>query len=212
VWRFVAIRLTLALLGSATLALTFASAIVSGIAPVIELLTEGVQPDKAVHVAMSSAKRQDGAQAVDVRTFLLKPLHLGNGVHLRSGSWLPITSLDADHLLVPAVIVWTVVLGWPVPDLRRRAWSLAFGLIASFGVTVGAAALLIAGKIDILVIQGAEQVKVQIPETALVWTAMLLEVGGIWVIAATISVFWMTALSSPRVVQTQGVYPEPLRG
>lgn len=202
----------LALLGSATLALTFTGAVVSGVAPVIELLAEGVQPDKAVHVAMSSAKRQDGAQAVDVRTFLLKPLHLGNGVHLRSGSWLPITSVDAHHLLVPAVIVWTVVLGWPVPDLRRRAWSLAFALIASFGVTVGAAALLIAGKIDILIIQGAEQVKVQIPETALVWTAILLEVGGTWVIAATISILWMTALSSPRVVQTQGVYPEPLRG
>lgn len=216
-WQRILLRLTLALGVTTAIGWCFGSTLVDYASPLVRALVEGLQPNNAVFLTVSPTARQDGSKALDIKTFLVNRVHLGNGVFLRSGSWLPSMTVDANHLVVPAIIVWTIVLGWPMRDRRTRIRSLVFALMASLCVSIIVAAVLIAGKIDILILEGAEKAHLKASETLLIWATIFFEVGGSWVVAFAVSVFGIsrlikgaTRISNERREPT--CYPEPFRG
>lgn len=170
-WAYV-VRLGLAWASCTFIAHYSAGALVSTVAPAISLVSEFIQPDIAINLSVSP---DDGT--VDIRTFLLRPIRLSNTVSLRGHSKLPKTSVDSNHIVVPVVIILTILLGLPSKSWFRKALWIAKGVVASLGLMILNAGVLVSGKIDILILEAYERAGLDKDQSSLIWTVILLETG-----------------------------------
>lgn len=148
------------------------SFLVTQLAPAISFVSEAIHSATAITLVV-----QPEENAVEVRTFLLKPVRLSDSLFLRGHSRLPITSVSSNHLVVPAAIILTILLALPAPSLKAKAKILLVGGTTALLVMVLNAGVLVAGKIDIVFLEAYLKAGLDHDQSGLVWLVTLLETG-----------------------------------
>lgn len=154
------------------------NSLVGQVAPAIAFVSEMIHPATAIHLVV----KPEGNE-VEIKTFLLRPMRLSNTLSLRGHSRLPATTVNSNHLVVPAVIILTILLALPAPSRSAKALALLLGTAAALLVLVLNAGLLVAGKIDIVFLEAYLRAGLDKEQSGLIWLVILLETGVTWAFA-----------------------------
>lgn len=146
--------------------------LVMHLAPAIAFVSETIHSATAITLVVRPEENE-----VEVRTFLLRPVRLSDSLFLRGHSRLPVTGVSSNHLVVPAAIILTILLALPAPSLKAKVKVLLVGGVTALLVTVLNAGVLVAGKIDIVLLEAYLKAGLDQDQSGLIWLVILLETG-----------------------------------
>lgn len=146
--------------------------LIAQLAPAAAFVSEAIHTATAITLVV---RPEDNA--VEIRTFLLKPVRLSDSLFLRGHSRLPVASVTSNHLVVPASIILTILLALPAPSIKAKAKILIVGGATALLVTVLNAGVLIAGKIDIVFLEAYMNAGLNHEQSSLIGLVILLETG-----------------------------------
>lgn len=190
-WRY-AVRFSLAWVFCIYFAHVAGNALVSQLAPAMAFVSETIHSATAITLVV-----QPEDNAVEVRTFLLAPVRLSASLSLRGHSRLPVTSVSSNHLVVPAAIILTILLALPAPSLKAKTKVLVVGGATALLVTVLNAGVLVAGKIDIVLLEAYLKAGIDHEQSGLIWLVILLETGVTSALAVGIALLLHNVVTIP---------------
>lgn len=147
--------------------------------PLMTLVIEALQPKI---IAFTTICAIDGRPAVCVVAKLAQPIPLNHVLALARLSILPMVHVHLTYVWMPSVALLSVVLGWPARHPReflRRLPLLAVSVMLLLCLDV---AVQLAAQIDMLVDTAAERRGIRLAQTLLIWTDVVLETGGTWLL------------------------------
>lgn len=101
---------------------------------------------------------------------------------------------------MPAVIAITVSLALPTASLKDGFKSTLVTLTAAVLLVVITSGILIAGKVQIVIAEGYLQAGLPAPQSPLIWTVIVMESGGTWLLSIVVglSMYWFMSHRWPQ--------------
>lgn len=196
------LRLLAAWLTCTLVVYLFASPIVKFLLPAIAFVAGLIQQDAIALLNIKDQVSSDllGVGDLVIRPFLLDSIHLSGALAMRGHSWLPSSFVDSNHILVPAVIAITVSLALPTASLKDGFKSTLVTLTAAVLLVVITSGILIAGKVQIVIAEGYLQAGLPAPQSPLIWTVIVMESGGTWLLSIVVglSMYWFMSHRWPQ--------------
>ena len=127
-----------------------------------------------------TAQLSDGGQA-------LAPLGIYNGAQIKA-------AIHLEHMLLPVVLMYTVLAAWPQPDWRRRTVVMLAGVPGALLALALTTPFLMAGKIEMLLLERAAAMGVPRAEPGLLRWMLFTEGGGRWLLAIVLALVIIVAI------------------
>jgi len=136
--------------------------------------------------------------AITMKPVTLQPIALTGDFVIPAEARLPASSTNLDHSLLPIVILLTALLGWPARNAREfvlRASLALPGLVLTMACT---APLLLAGKLQMQLMQVIQALGASPPSTSLVTAMLFMESGGRWLLPIVCATMCIALAARPR--------------
>ena len=127
-----------------------------------------------------TAQLFDGGQS-------LAPLDIYNGAQIKA-------AIHLEHMLLPVVLLYTVLGAWPQPDWRRRMVVMLAGVPGALVTLALTTPFLLAGKIEMLLLERAAAMGVPRAEPGLLRWMLFTEGGGRWLLAIVLALVIIVAI------------------
>lgn len=115
-----------------------------------------------------------------------EPIYVHHNLTVHPGAKMT-AKIDVLHVLVPQVLLFTVLFVWPVGSWRERLRLLAMGLPASLAIAGLTVPFLLAGKIDVMLIEDARRAGEDYGTHFLAGWMVVSESGGRWLLPLLIA-------------------------
>lgn len=122
-----------------------------------------------------------GGDQLFMTAYVTQEVYINGALTLNPGATLAV-GIDALHVLVPPVILFTALLAWPVGSRRERMLLMVFGVPAAFIVSGLTVPFLLAGKIEMMLMDYAAHAGENRGTPWLVYWMIFGESGGRWLI------------------------------
>jgi len=113
--------------------------------------------------------------------YVNEPIYIHDNLTLNPGAKMT-AQADLMHVLVPQILLFTVLCVWPVGSWRERLTLLAMGLPASLAIAGLTVPFLLAGKIDVMLIEDARRAGEDYGTHFLAGWMVVSESGGRWLL------------------------------
>lgn len=167
-------------LGLSVLVLTQGSALLAWTLPFQSALIEALQPN---HVAILTITEEGSLPVIQLSPLTVHDRQLSPRHWVPAQTRLPTLRTDIGHALVPFVVLMTVLISWPA--VNPREWMLRVLAALPWSVVMLAltSPVLLAGRLEILLIDAGASVGVTLQQSFLVTLTLFMEIGGRWLIA-----------------------------
>jgi len=133
------------------------------------------------YIPVLKYRREAEGERLIMTALVTRPIYVQEKLALPRGAFIDV-SIDALHILVPFVILFTLLVAWPVASLRQRARLFAAGLAAALGVSMLTTPALLAGRFDLMLIEYAAQAGMKYDTPGVVYWMIFCESGGLWLL------------------------------
>lgn len=158
--------------------------------PFQSIVIELLQPN---FIALLSISDPAGVPKIRLEPFSIHTVQLGPRHLIAAQSRLSELSTHLDHTMVPFVLFLTGVLAWPFKSARELLTRLLVSLPLLVIMLALTAPVLLAGKLDMLLLDAGEYVGVSMEPSFLVHLTIFMEAGGRWlvpIVAAISCILW----------------------
>lgn len=185
----IALRIALAAISSLVVAQLTGHAVADVLLMPLALITDTLSEAYTAQLSWAPGSRDmvritaqlfDGAQA-------LAPLGIYNGAQIKA-------AIHLEHMLLPVVLLYTVLGAWPQPDWRRRMVVMLAGVPGALLALALTAPFLLAGKIEMLLLERAAAMGVPRAEPGLLRWMLFTEGGGRWLLAIVLALVIIVAI------------------
>jgi len=156
------------------------SRLVVSVGPVIELAVEQLMPGFVTSI--SRVSRDEGAGDVAMQLQAMRPLRIADDYWVTP--WVKVEErINAGHDLVPAIILFAVLLAWPYRRIGDAARALCLGLLVAVGLITWMTSVHFAGLFEISLQRVAAQYRQARPQPLFLAQMIFFESGGQWLLA-----------------------------
>jgi len=191
-WGGVVVRTAVAWAILTVAGLFWGRGLVELLAPLLSIVADAI--DSAYLPILDVRDMTDGLQLF-MTAHVLHPLWVHDGLTLNPGATMT-AGVSVLHILVPLVIQFTALWAWPASGWRERLLFVASGLPMALLVLSLTIPFLLAGKIDMLLIDYAAQGGEIRNHTLLLNWMIFGESGAIWLIPLIAATLCVTAVRS----------------
>lgn len=171
--RLIAVWLVLSAAGT-----LFGPQILRPALPMLAWIAQALMPG---HAARIDIQQQDGEAMLVLSLTTLREIPVALGVFIPPGKVIPASS-HVLHNLVPAVILWSVLIAWPVRRLAERARLMLLGVAATLAILAATTPFVLAGLVETSFQDLADQLGTARAEPWFLTWMIFLESGGRWLL------------------------------
>lgn len=156
--------------------------------PLYRLAVDALMPYFAAQLRV--VEPAEGARQIQMLATVIRPLPLTPEVTVPVGRQVP-ASITVLHSMVPAVVLMTLALAWPVHSASRLLVRATLALVASLVVLLLVNPAHMVGNLEIGLQGAIEQMGGDRPEPWVIRWMLLMEGGGRWalaIVAATLCI------------------------
>lgn len=183
-------RIVLAWALSSAVGLLAGRYIVGLIIPLLTLASDAISP----YTTLIEYDRGVEGDRVSITAYVTRPIYVHHALTLNPGVTMT-AAIDAGHVLVPLVILFTALWAPPVVRRRDRARLVVLGLPAACIVLCLTIPFVLIGKIEMMLIEDAAKAG-ELHSSLLVDWMIFGESGGIWLMPLVAAVLCAQSLPS----------------
>lgn len=173
----IALRLVLAWAGLSLLCAWLGRDAVSLLLPLLTGVSDSISNEFSTLLEWG---RENPRMLIIVATFdhplaTIQALHINSGATVRAGT-------NVEHIFVPVVILFTVLIGWPAANLKHRLLLVVSGVPLTVVSVLLTSPFLLVGKVETLLQTRADAFGVLRAEPFYLHWMLFTEAGGRWLI------------------------------
>ena len=135
----------------------------------------------------------DGGGLLQLTAYVVKKIYLASNNIIFPGSKMTAT-IDVMHILVPMTILFSLLLAWPLNNWKAKLLVLFSGIPVTFAILGMTAPVLLAGKLDVMLLERAAASGVKNPEPFTVTWMIFTESGGDWLLPIAAAIICIYAV------------------
>lgn len=155
-----------------------AAALIKLLVPFLTLINEILAGD---YTPLLDLRTVDDEVQLTLTAYFNLPVYVHSGLTLQPGAKIT-AETGVLHCLVPLTLLFTALSAWPAPTPSARVRYLGGGMLMAFPVLALTIPIVLAGKVEMLLVGHAAQAGEVYPHTFLLDWMLFNESGGIWLI------------------------------
>jgi hypothetical protein len=160
-------------------------ALITALLPYFDIVIRLLQSDFVASLRIAEVK---GQWMIQMTPFLLRAVPLTDQLALRSFVELPPFFVGVTHALVPVVLLIAAIASWPFASYRDAITRVVLAIVSVPLVLASTTPLLLAGRLQMWIIELAMQHGAGSREPALVTAMIFMESGGRWLLPLMLAV------------------------
>lgn len=193
------LRLLLAWLLTGALLFFFARPLIAPLQPLVLAVLQAVHPQYDYQLSLQDSK---GSLALLATATVREPIALTDIVHVEAGHVFE-QGGRVIHALVPVVILFSVLVAWPVKALLDRVLLLLLAVPVSVGLILAVVPFQLAGRVNLAFQQLRTRLELPIDQDVIIQWMVFCETGGRWLLpllAAIVCIALVNLLRYRRVL------------
>lgn len=201
----IALRLTFFWVLVSVLGLLWGRRLLELLLPLFDIVITVAQEDFAPTLEIVSDS--DGEISLKMTALSVQNLHLAGAWYIQGGVTVSDFNTTLFHMMVPAVLLLTPLLAWPVIGWREALIRATAGIPAFLGVMLTTTPFFLIGRFDMYLSDQAARVGERPSDTWMIHWAIFTEMGGRWllpIVAATVCILFAQRQSDAARQTTGG--------